>query len=351
MKNGTLYIFLLKGTYAYTADRNWENDVEVKRSGCNPNITRDIAYQLINGETGRNFNVILGGGRKMFLPRGQFDEQGQEGSRFDGLNLIEKWKQFKSKTGKSEYVWNRNQLVKLGEVQNLLGLFTDSHMSFDLDRDPNVEPSLTEMTQAAISVLSKNDNGYFLFVEGGMIDQAHHLTYAQKALGDTLAFADAVQRAVDITGRDDTLIVVTADHGHTLTFNGYAGRGSDIFGLAGLGEDGLPYSVLTYSNGPGYAYDKSGKRRDLREDHMGKKDYKFPVQIPLSRETHDGEDVPIYALGPWAHLFSGAYEQNVIPHVIAYASCVGDGITACEQDMRRKRRKRSYKFARPHRKN
>ncbi|XP_025836524.1 membrane-bound alkaline phosphatase-like [Agrilus planipennis] len=200
MKNGTLYIFLLKGTYAYTADRNWENDVEVKRSGCNPNITRDIAYQLINGETGRNFNVILGGGRKMFLPRGQFDEQGQEGSRFDGLNLIEKWKQFKSKTGKSEYVWNRNQLVKLGEVQNLLGLFTDSHMSFDLDRDPNVEPSLTEMTQAAISVLSKNDNGYFLFVEGGMIDQAHHLTYAQKALGDTLAFADAVQRAVDITG-------------------------------------------------------------------------------------------------------------------------------------------------------
>lgn len=55
----------------------------------------------------------------------------------------------------------------------------------------------------------------------------------------------------------------------------------------------------------------------------------FPSTLLLSSETHGGDDVGIFASGPWAHLLSGVVEQNVIPHVMAYAACVGDGETSC----------------------
>lgn len=58
-------------------------------------------------------------------------------------------------------------------------------------------------------------------------------------------------------------------------------------------------------------------------------DYKFPSGVPLDSETHGGDDVAVFASGPWAHLFSGAYEQNFIPHAMGYAACIGDGLTAC----------------------
>lgn len=51
--------------------------------------------------------------------------------------------------------------------------------------------------------------------------------------------------------------------------------------------------------------------------------------VPLSSETHGGDDVGVFASGPWAHLLSGVIEENVIPHVMAYASCVGDGLVVC----------------------
>ena len=59
------------------------------------------------------------------------------------------------------------------------------------------------------------------------------------------------------------------------------------------------------------------------------KDYTFPATAPLYSETHGGDDVIVFAKGPWAHLFAGTYEQNFIPHVMAFASCVGDGQTMC----------------------
>lgn len=55
----------------------------------------------------------------------------------------------------------------------------------------------------------------------------------------------------------------------------------------------------------------------------------FPAVAPLGSETHGGDDVGIFARGPWAHLFSGVLEENVIPHLMSYASCVGEGYTAC----------------------
>jgi len=59
-------------------------------------------------------------------------------------------------------------------------------------------------------------------------------------------------------------------------------------------------------------------------------DYTFPATAPLYSETHGGDDVIVFARGPWSHLYAGTFEQNYIPHVMAFAACVGDGYQACE---------------------
>jgi hypothetical protein len=60
------------------------------------------------------------------------------------------------------------------------------------------------------------------------------------------------------------------------------------------------------------------------------KDYTFPATAPLYSETHGGDDVIVFARGPWSHLYAGTFEQNYIPHAMAYASCVGNGHTMCD---------------------
>ena len=59
-------------------------------------------------------------------------------------------------------------------------------------------------------------------------------------------------------------------------------------------------------------------------------DYTFPTTAPIYSETHGGDDVIVFAKGPWSHLYAGTFEQNFIPHVMAFASCVGDGRTMCD---------------------
>ncbi len=86
------------------------------------------------------------------------------------------------------------------------------------------EPTLSEMTEKAIDVLSKNENGYFLFVEGQKIDSAHHSNYARLALDETLEFSKAIELARSKVNEEDTLIVVTSDHSHTVSYNGYGVR-------------------------------------------------------------------------------------------------------------------------------
>lgn len=58
--------------------------------------------------------------------------------------------------------------------------------------------------------------------------------------------------------------------------------------------------------------------------------YRYPGLYKTVVETHGGDDVLIYAKGPWSHLFEGVMEQNTIPHIMAYASCVGTRSTSCK---------------------
>lgn len=111
-----------------------------------------------------------------------------------------------------------------------LGLFANSHMTYDALRNYTDEPSLAEMTVKAIEVLDrKNSSGYVLMVEGGKIDHAHHQNFARLALHEVLGMDKAVE-AVLKRVKTDTLVLVTADHSHSVTFNGYPERGNDILG-------------------------------------------------------------------------------------------------------------------------
>jgi len=91
--------------------------------------------------------------------------------------------------------------------------------------------------------------------------------------------------------------------------------------------------VLSYANGPSYEnfYDaETMERKDPTTVVKGDHDDEFPSGVPIDMDSHGGDDVPVYALGPWAHLFTGVYEQSTIPHMMAYASCLGDGHTMCK---------------------
>lgn len=218
------------GVYAHVSDRNWENDAEVTNGHCDHHVRLDIARQLVERPVGKALKVILGGGRQNFINETVRDETGLPGYRQDGRNLIKSWLDHKKSIGATaNYVWSRKGLTQLdlNNTDYLLGLFAHGHLPYDADRERSsahshlADPSLTELTEAALRVLQRNKDGYFLFVEGGRIDMAHHSNYAQRSLEDTAEFARAVQRARELTSEDDTLIVVTADHGHVMTINGY----------------------------------------------------------------------------------------------------------------------------------
>lgn len=158
--------------YAHIADRDWESDTDVLKDSLNSTKCHDVAYQLIHQEPGKNFKVLLGGGRGKFLPKELKDEENDYGDRSDGRNLIQDWKNDRSRKGKAEYVWNKRQLEAIdpAKTEYLLGLFENDHCKYHLDvleeHSENEEPSLSDMVSKAIDVLSKDANGFFLFVEG-----------------------------------------------------------------------------------------------------------------------------------------------------------------------------------------
>ncbi|XP_046389561.1 alkaline phosphatase-like [Ischnura elegans] len=316
------------GAYGHVAERNWESDADVVASGEDPDACSDIAEQLVRGHTGYKLNVIMGGGRKNFRPKGVLDEENFEAVRLDGVDLIEEWTKKKAADGSAfKYVWNKEDLagVQSETTDYLLGLFAGDHMDYNLKADHDKDPSLREMTEKAIEILQKNENGFVLFVEGGRVDHAHHDTMAHLAVDETVEMAKAVQAAVDKTNEADTLIVVTADHAHTMSYAGYPQRGHPILHIGGTSDvDDLPYSTLSYANGPGYKHPMSnGDRYDISKDDMNDVSYHYPGTVPLGSETHGGDDVAVYARGPWSELFTGSFEQNFIMHAMCYAAQIG----------------------------
>lgn len=103
-------------------------------------------------------------------------------------------------------------------------------------------------------------------------------------------------------------------------------RGNDILGLSdSLGSDNLPYPTISYANGNGFSntYDLTGARQDLSNTNFSDPYLRYMAMVALDSEAHGGDDVGVYASGPWSHLFTGNYEQNNIPVAMAYAARIG----------------------------
>jgi alkaline phosphatase len=327
--------------YAHSSSRDWEDDKTMKDQvgkGC-----KDIADQLVNWAAGDGFEIALGGGRQHFLPveLADMEDEGKTGNRTDKRNLTEEWTK---KSNNHVVVFDKAGLDKI-EIKSgakVLGLFERSHMEYEANRakDKAGEPSLAEMTKVAIERLQQDEDGFVLMIEGGRIDHAHHEGSAYRALEDVIAFDAAIKTALEMTKREDTLVVATADHSHTFTISGYPKRNNPILGLAVdvdgkvmVGADGKPYTTLGYANGPGAVFpslvegkteaEAAGPRPDLSKVDTAAPDFLQQSLVPLSSETHAGEDVAIYANGPMAHLFSGTVEQNYVYHVLTHASGLG----------------------------
>ena len=317
--------------YAHSAHRDWEADANLPADARQNNFP-DIARQLIEFSYGDGLEVALGGGRAKFISNQSIDPEysDRKGERLDGRDLPKEWK---AKYKNSEYVWNKQQFdsIDAKKTKHLLGLFETSHLQYEFDRktDKGGEPSLSEMTSKAIDIVSQNKKGYFLMVEAGRVDHAHHDGNAFRALTDTIELSNAVRTALSKVDLNDTLIIVTADHSHVFTMAGYPIRGNNILGLVrevdaqGLAEEKFandknkqPFTTLGYANGGGY---RGGSRPNLTQESVLNPNYKQEATVPLSSETHGGEDVAIFAHGAGSHLVQGVMEQNWIFYVVKEA--------------------------------
>ena len=124
-------------------------------------------------------------------------------------------KQHFKNTGTTLIQNDRNAMLNFNG-EKVWALFQDRAMSYDLDRNPAEEPSVSEMTEKAIEVLNKNPNGFFLMVEGSKVDWAAHANDPAGIIGEYLAFDEAVGKAIEFAKKDgNTTVVILPDHGNS----------------------------------------------------------------------------------------------------------------------------------------
>ena len=307
--------------YAHAAERDWETSWFVSEAdwdlGC-----RDIAHQLVNFSIGGGLDVALGGGSAAFQDRASGGTRRQAGD-----DLVADWL---AGGANRRFVASAAELDDVGPGDAVLGLFARSHMTYMAEKTPeSSEPTLTEMTVKALELLSTNDSGYFLMVEGGRIDHGHHDGLPGFALLEAQEFNRAVAAAIERVDLSDTLILVTADHSHVFTIGGYPTRGNPILGLVvgndrtgepaaepSTAADGQPYTTLAYANGPGAVRELPRPAPEtgvnaLAQSLVPTDSLNLDGSVTID-ETHGGEDVALYAIGPGAERARGVIEQNAI---------------------------------------
>ena len=155
------------------------------------NLSEQQVYQEVD--------VVLGSGESYFTK----EERG------DGEDLVSEIKNMGY-----DYVTTIEEMNN-SDSEKIWGMFAPVDMAYDFDRDPAKEPSLAEMTAKAISTLNKNENGFFLLVEGSKVDWAAHANDPIGVISDTLAFDNAVKVALDFAKKDgNTVVISVTDHGN-----------------------------------------------------------------------------------------------------------------------------------------
>jgi alkaline phosphatase len=238
---------------------------------------RDNESEIADQLSKSNVEVILGGGLQYFVGKNDSVPTGKESKRNDDRNLLA---DFGSQGYALVYNGTAFQMVDANKTEKLLGLFESSHLQYEQERQSAKEmnPSLAEMTEKAIGILSKNPKGFFLMVEGGRIDHAGHERNLSKIVPDTLAFDEAVKTALDFASqKNDTLVLVTADH----ECGGLVLQPENLVEYEGGVIDPLFASGTARTTGPRYDF--------ITE---------------MDEATHTAVDVPVMASGPGAEKVS-----------------------------------------------
>jgi alkaline phosphatase len=329
----------------------------------NTHTRRRSEYQAIadqyfgQGGFGVALDVMLFGGARDFIPKSAPGSR-----RKDETDWIKKAQEMGY-----AFVSDRTELLKVGVPKKLFGLFHIDNFPSYLDRavwrrpevlkDFTDMPYLWEMTQKAVEVLSQNLNGFFLMVEGGMVDKYQHPLDWYRGVWDVLELDKAVAWAKAwAEARGDTLVLVTADHSHGLTvYGGYdhtKGPGNreavGVYEAAGfptygdkLDSNGLPRPETARGLAVGFGdfpdYCETFTWREVYQDPTisdGKGGYvpnpevcKEPGafvrtgNLPkgASQGVHTAEPVPLFAFGPGGEAFRGVMDQTQVFFLMAKA--------------------------------
>ena len=280
--------------------------------------------------------VILGGGADFFVPK-------PRGKREDGKDVIAGFRA-------RGYTVARNAAeLRAAGTGRLLGLFSDESLDHTIDRTGNDEPTLAEMTEAALRVLSaENARGFFLFVENESTDTLGHRNDAAGLMREMWTFDDAVKVALEFQRRSpDTLVIVTGDHetgalsatyalkdlSTTSSKNRFYAAKAQLQMLAqvrisldkaakmlGKNPDAAALDKLVAENFPGFKLDPELREAILKQQLL-ERNFSYPTQNTLgrmvSRQTgiywgtsgHSTEPAIVGAIGPGAERFKG-YMDN-----------------------------------------
>jgi alkaline phosphatase len=304
---------------------------------CHRKLQNQIAAAMVPG--GAGYNASLGGGLDLVFGGGAqyFRPAAAGGKRSDGRDLLAELQSHGYRV-----VNDAAGFTALAPSnQPAIALFAQDDLAYDAERDPARQPSLAEMTRKAIALLGqRSGQGFFLMVEGGLIDHALHATRAKRALQETVAFDAALKAAIDEMRKTDpglrhTLIVATADHDHTLLINGYSPRSGPtaagkpgVLGLVRslpdgkvkLDKDGAPYTILGFGTGEHRVQGSRAGQAGLTDAIVSGDDYHQEAAIRMGAETHGGADVYLGATGTSAELFRGTIENTRVFTLIREAA-------------------------------
>lgn len=280
-----------------------------------------IAKQYLDAEV----DVLIGGGESHFVSN-KNDAKHGDAVREDGLNLIDDF----IKSG-YEVAYNKEDLMNV-ESDRVLGLLSDSHVPYNLDRENDTIPSLKEQLEVAISTLEKNDKGFVIMLEGGRIDHAGHANDIHSIVQEMLEFDEAFKFAIDYAKeKGDTSVIATADHetgGLTIGRNNVYDAYLDVFeqvsasssvigeelaeantendikeivkkytGIDDLSEDEVKLIMSgELPDGEPSAYEREGSFNAVIAGRS---------MIGWTGHGHTGVDVGVYGFGPAAELLRG----------------------------------------------
>lgn len=305
-------------------------------------------------------DVILGGGAAYFIPKANGGKSLNDANYFD-----------KFEAAGYTVVENRTQLMSQGkDADKLLGMFHPGNMDVYYDREMNTEadvvgdfddqPALMDMTQTAIDVLSKDEDGFFLMVEAGSIDKMLHPLDWERAVLDAIEFDQAIAIANKFAEEHgDTLVVVTADHAHSMSITGtyWEGDGKSGKNAVRTYQDAM-FPTYEDKDGDGFPDEMDVERKlavhfgahpDYYEDYKMDAEPQSPaikneqgvyvanpgklsnpddadkdrfLQVgPINASTgvHTVEDVPLMAHGIGSEYFGGTMDNTEVFYGIAHA--------------------------------